>query len=74
MISDNLKEIEENIRQVCIKAGRDEDAAKLIAVSKTHPASAVKEAYDCDIRDFGENKVQEIMTNMTFFQVISVGT
>ena len=61
MISDNLKEIEENIRQVCIKAGRDEDAAKLIAVSKTHPASAVKEAYDCDIRDFGENKVQEIM-------------
>lgn len=61
MISDNLKEIEENIRQVCIKAGRDEDAAKLIAVSKTHPASAVKEAYDCGIRDFGENKVQEIM-------------
>jgi PLP dependent protein len=32
----------------------------LIAVSKTHPAEAVKEAYDCGQVDFGENKVQEL--------------
>jgi PLP dependent protein len=33
---------------------------KLIAVSKTHPAERVQEAYDAGQRIFGENKVQEI--------------
>jgi pyridoxal phosphate enzyme (YggS family) len=32
----------------------------LVAVSKTKPESDIKEAYDAGIRDFGENKVQEI--------------
>lgn len=32
----------------------------LIAVSKTHPISSIKEAYELGIRDFGENKVQEL--------------
>lgn len=61
MIKDNLAQIEASIRNTCINCGRPEDAVKLIAVSKTKPASAVKEAYDCGMRDFGENKVQEIM-------------
>lgn len=34
--------------------------ARLVAVSKTHPASAIRELYDAGQRDFGENKVQEI--------------
>jgi pyridoxal phosphate enzyme (YggS family) len=33
----------------------------LIAVSKTNPASVIKEAYEAGIRDFGENKVQELV-------------
>lgn len=33
----------------------------LIAVSKTKPAELLQEAYDCGCRDFGENKVQELM-------------
>jgi len=33
---------------------------KLIAVSKTKPIEDLKEAYEAGIRDFGENKVQEI--------------
>ncbi len=61
MIKDNLIEIEDNIKKTCIKANRAEDAAKLIAVSKTKPADMVLEAYNCGMRDFGENKVQEIM-------------
>lgn len=32
----------------------------LVAVSKTHPAVAIREAYDLGVRDFGENKVQEL--------------
>ncbi|WP_373521199.1 YggS family pyridoxal phosphate-dependent enzyme [Aquiflexum sp.] len=33
----------------------------LVAVSKTQPIPALKEAYDLGIRDFGENKVQEMV-------------
>ena len=35
---------------------------RLIAVSKTKPLSDLKEAYDAGVRDFGENKVQELQT------------
>lgn len=35
---------------------------KLIAVSKTHPAETVREAYDLGQRVFGENKVQELVS------------
>lgn len=42
-------------------AGRDATAVKLVAVSKTHPASAVREAYAAGQRDFGENYVQELL-------------
>lgn len=34
---------------------------KLIAVSKTHPSESIQEAYDLGVRDFGENKVQELV-------------
>ena len=37
-------------------------SCKLIAVSKTKPAQSIKEAYACNQRDFGENKVQELVT------------
>ena len=61
MIKDNLIYINKSIKDTCIRAGRTGDAVSLIAVSKTKPVSAIQEAYNCGIRDFGENKVQEIM-------------
>ena len=60
MIKDNLKEVESNISKAIAKAGRKESDVTLIAVSKTKPVAMLKAAYDCGIRDFGENKVQEI--------------
>lgn len=36
------------------------DYVNLIAVSKTKPLEDLEEAYKCGIRDFGENKVQEL--------------
>lgn len=36
----------------------------LIAVSKTKPVEDIKEAYEAGIRDFGENKVQEMLTKI----------
>lgn len=45
----------------------------LIAVSKTKPVPMLKEAYDCGARDFGENKVQEIVTKNRSCLRISAG-
>jgi len=40
-------------------AGRDPTGVRLVAVSKTFPIQAVREAYAAGQRDFGENRVQE---------------
>ena len=61
MIKQNLESVQNNIKIACDKAGRENASAHLIAVSKTKPVSMLKEAYDAGIRDFGENKVQEIL-------------
>lgn len=61
MISDNIKKIQKNIEKSCQKAGRDPKEVTLIAVSKTKPIPMLEEAYQAGSRDFGENKVQEIM-------------
>ncbi len=60
MIKTNLHEVEQNIQNACNKCGRDRNEVTLIAVSKTKPVSMLQEAYDAGIRDFGENKVQEL--------------
>ena len=60
MITENLKNIEKNILAACEKAGRSRDEITLIAVSKTKPVSMLEEVYATGIRDFGENKVQEM--------------
>lgn len=61
MVKENLENVQENIKKACEKAGRDVKDVTLIAVSKTKPIPMLKEAYDAGSRDFGENKVQEIM-------------
>ena len=61
MISENLSLVRENIKKACVKSNRDEKDVTLIAVSKTKPVEMLEEAYREGCRDFGENKVQEIM-------------
>ncbi len=61
MISENLKIIEEKIAKACINCGRAREDVTLICVSKTKPVSMVCEAYEAGQRQFGENKVQEIV-------------
>ncbi len=60
MLAENLKQVEENIEKACIKAGRKREEVTLVAVSKTKPVSMLSEIYHCGIRNFGENKVQEL--------------
>ena len=61
MIKNNIESIQKKIENACMKSGRDTNTAHLIAVSKTKPVSMLQQAYDAGIRDFGENKVQEIL-------------
>ncbi len=60
-IKENIKEVENIIAQECEKAGRSPSDVTLIAVSKTKPVELLKEAYAYGCRDFGENKVQELL-------------
>lgn len=60
MLEKNLQEVEFKMQEACKKAGRTRDEITLIAVSKTKPVSMLQEAYDLGVRNFGENKVQEL--------------
>lgn len=61
MIKENIEKVEKVIDQVCEEIGRKRSEVTLIAVSKTKPAEMLQEAYDTGCRDFGENKVQELV-------------
>lgn len=61
MISENYELVKSFIAKNCETAGRDPEEITLIAVSKTKPISDLREAYVAGARDFGENKVQELV-------------
>lgn len=60
MIKQNIDEIKERIQQTCEKCGRSASEVTLIVVSKTKPFSMIEEAYEAGMREFGENKPQEL--------------
>ncbi len=60
MISENLKKVEEEIAETCLKTGRNRSEIKLIAVSKTQSAGAINQILECGIKNLGENKAQEL--------------
>ena len=61
MLKDQLLSVQENVKRACQTAGRNLSDVTLIAVSKTKPIEMLQEIYDEGIRDFGENKVQELI-------------
>ena len=60
MIAENLKKIEDEIAESCIKCGRNRSDIRLIAVSKTQPIEVINEALNAGIINLGENKAQEL--------------
>ncbi len=56
---ENVTRIRERIASAACRAGRNPDEITLMAVSKTHAAGLIREAYDAGLRVFGENRVQE---------------
>ena len=61
MVKENLKNIRDEMNNACERSNRNLDDITLIAVSKTKPNELIMEAYESGVRDFGENKVQELL-------------
>ena len=60
-IADNIALVSARIRAAAQASQRDESSIHLLAVSKTKPAAALREAYAAGLRDFGENYLQEAL-------------
>ncbi|MFO1076369.1 MAG: YggS family pyridoxal phosphate-dependent enzyme [Planctomycetota bacterium] len=60
-IADDLARVQARIAAAARAAGRQAGDVRLLAVSKTHPAAAVRAAYAAGQRAFGENRVQELV-------------
>jgi len=62
---DNLKQkiqyLNRRIEKAALKSGRENTDILLVAVSKTVDSASVQMAYNCGIRNFGENRVQELL-------------
>ena len=67
-IADSIARVEEEIAAACRRAMRPRNSVQLMAVSKTHPAELVMEAFACGIRLFGENRVQEFAAKQSALQ------
>jgi len=57
-----LAEVRDRIERAALACGRPADCVKLVAVSKTKPPEAIREAYAAGQRAFGENYAQELAT------------
>ncbi|MBK5479862.1 YggS family pyridoxal phosphate-dependent enzyme [Pseudomonas sp. TH21] len=60
-IADNIGLVSQRIRAAADAVQRDANSIHLLAVSKTKPAQAVREAYAAGMLDFGENYLQEAL-------------
>jgi PLP dependent protein len=59
VIAGRVAAVQERIARAAARSGRSPASVTLVAVSKTFPAEAVREAFDAGLRHFGENRVQE---------------
>lgn len=60
-VAEGLAAVRRRIAAACERAGRAPDSVGLVAVSKRHPVARIRDALAAGQRDFGENRVQELM-------------
>lgn len=61
-IKQSLLDVEKRIQKACEISGRPRDAVTLVAVTKTFSSGVIREAYAAGLRQFGENKIQELLS------------
>ena len=59
-IQQAIEDVNDRIKNACERVGRNPKEVTLIAVSKTMPVDAIREAMDCGMIEFGENRPQEL--------------
>jgi pyridoxal phosphate enzyme (YggS family) len=60
-LQERIDDVQRRIAASCRKAGRNQSEVKLVAVSKMVEAGVIREAIDCGLHIFGENRVQEFL-------------
>ncbi len=60
MVTENYREVEARVAAACARSGRKREDVTLIAVGKTKPVEMIRELMEIGVRDFGENKAQEL--------------
>jgi pyridoxal phosphate enzyme (YggS family) len=60
-LCDKLQIVGADILSISAHYQRKQNSVQLLAVSKRHPATAIREAYTCGQTAFGENYVQEML-------------
>lgn len=71
-VAENVKRVQDEINEVCVKYGRNPEDVVLMGVSKTQPVEKLEVAYNAGIKLFGENRVQELVQKADFFQTHNV--
>ena len=71
-LQQNISKIRNRLSNAIHAAQREQDSVKLIAVSKTKPAEAIKAVYDSGQRDFGENYVSEAVEKMSVLKPLDI--
>lgn len=67
-VAERLAAVGARITKACAAAGRSRDEVTLVAVSKTQPDAAVREAYEAGQRIFGENYAQPLTERAVLFR------
>ena len=60
LIRERFDAVRARVDTACIRVGRSPDEVRVLAVSKAHPALAIRAAHEVGIQDFGENYAQEL--------------
>ena len=71
-LNEILQGVRGKIAAACARVGRDPSEVEIIAVTKTHGAEVVKEAWDAGLTIVGENKVQEFLGKQDYLNLSGV--
>ena len=72
VITQNLAQVRQRLREAERLAGRPEGSVGLVAVGKTWPATVLAEAYRLGLRDFGENYLQEALAKQDELKELAI--
>jgi hypothetical protein len=67
-IRENCRRVLDRIREAAARCGRDPQAIRLIAVTKTVPVEKIRQAFECGVSNLGENRLQEALSKRETLQ------